>query len=77
MASGLVRIALESDKKREKKRGELLEESLWRSYCNGKKCGVAIRRECGVKELKVLKAIGLFQWAQACFPGTWTSRKVS
>ncbi|KAF6160861.1 hypothetical protein GIB67_041915 [Kingdonia uniflora] len=69
MASGLVRIALESDKKREKKRVRLLEESLWRSYCNGKKCGVAIRRECGVKELKVLKAIGPVSMGAGVFPG--------
>ncbi|KAL0463653.1 UNVERIFIED_CONTAM: protein MIZU-KUSSEI 1 [Sesamum latifolium] len=40
MASGLVRIALECDKKPEKKGFKLLEEPIWRTYCNGKKCGV-------------------------------------
>ncbi|GKB52385.1 MIZU-KUSSEI 1-like protein, partial [Tanacetum coccineum] len=62
MASGLVRIALECDKDDDKnKKGgnskRLLEEPLWRTYCNGKKCGFGIKRECGEKEWKVLKAV--------------------
>ncbi|XVF54552.1 hypothetical protein PTKIN_Ptkin05aG0190100 [Pterospermum kingtungense] len=59
MASGLVRIALECDKhKEEEKKGvRLLEEPVWRTYCNGKKCGFATRRECGDKEWKILKAV--------------------
>lgn len=60
MASGLVRIALECDKEKaeeEKKVVRLLEEPVWRTYCNGKKCGFATKRECGIKESKVLKAV--------------------
>ncbi|XP_023530791.1 protein MIZU-KUSSEI 1-like [Cucurbita pepo subsp. pepo] len=60
MASGLVRIALECDKEKEenKKPGRrLLEEPIWRTFCNGKKCGFASRRECGPKEWKILKAV--------------------
>ncbi|KAK6921811.1 Protein MIZU-KUSSEI 1-like, plant [Dillenia turbinata] len=57
MASGLVRIALECDKRVEKKGVKLLEEPIWRTYCNGKKCGFATRRECGPEEWKVLKAL--------------------
>ncbi|XP_023516545.1 protein MIZU-KUSSEI 1-like [Cucurbita pepo subsp. pepo] len=60
MASGLVRIALECDKEKDvnKKPGRrLLEEPVWRTFCNGKKCGFASRRECGPKELKILKAV--------------------
>ncbi|KAG4116762.1 hypothetical protein ERO13_D12G188200v2 [Gossypium hirsutum] len=59
MASGLVRIALECDKKdnEEKKAVRLLEEPVWRTYCNGKKCGFATRRDCGPKEWKILKAV--------------------
>ncbi|KAI7997986.1 Protein MIZU-KUSSEI 1 [Camellia lanceoleosa] len=58
MASGLVRIALECDKKTEKKGVKLVEEPIWRTYCNGKKCGYAVRRECGPEEWKVLRAVG-------------------
>ncbi|KAL6351181.1 hypothetical protein AAG906_031767 [Vitis piasezkii] len=58
MASGLVRIALECDKKVEMKKGtRLLEEPLWRTYCNGKKCGYGMKRECGAEEWKVLKTV--------------------
>ncbi|CAA2996302.1 Hypothetical predicted protein [Olea europaea subsp. europaea] len=49
MASGLVRIALERDREPEKTPMRLLEEPLWRTYCNGKKYGFATRRECGEK----------------------------
>ncbi|XP_027919240.1 protein MIZU-KUSSEI 1 [Vigna unguiculata] len=59
MASGLVRIALECDKDKdsEKKSLRLLQESVWRTYCNGKKCGFATRRECGAKDWEILKAV--------------------
>ncbi|KAL2512235.1 hypothetical protein Adt_17835 [Abeliophyllum distichum] len=57
MASGLVRIALECDREPEKKPTRLLEESMWRTYCNGKKYGYATRRECGEKDWKILKAV--------------------
>ncbi|KAF5183746.1 Mizu-kussei [Thalictrum thalictroides] len=68
MASGVVRIALECDKV-EKKGVKLLEESLWRTYCNGKKCGIAIRQEVGPEELKVLKAVGPISTGAGVLPG--------
>ncbi|CAI0380774.1 unnamed protein product [Linum tenue] len=68
MASGLVRIALECDKKQGEDNHRqsagnsssavrLLEEQSWRAYCNGKKCGFAGRKECGAKEWKLLNAL--------------------
>lgn len=66
MASGLVRIALECEKKTEKKCVKLLEEPIWRTFCNGKKCGYAVRRECGLEEWKVLKAVGRLRWVPVC-----------
>lgn len=66
MASGLVRIALECDREKKEegknnnntnKAVRLLEEPVWRTYCNGKKCGFASRRECGPKEWEILKAV--------------------
>ncbi|XP_028776388.1 protein MIZU-KUSSEI 1-like [Neltuma alba] len=57
MASGLVRIALECEKKAAAT-VELLEEPRWRAYCNGRKCGNANnKRECGEEEWKVLKVV--------------------
>ncbi|KAK9105554.1 hypothetical protein Scep_022398 [Stephania cephalantha] len=69
MASGLVRIALECDKNVGKKGVRLLEESLWRAYCNGKKCGFAMRRECGAAELKMLKALQPVTMGAGVLPG--------
>jgi uncharacterized protein (TIGR01570 family) len=40
----------------EKRRG-LLEEPTWRAYCNGRKCGFAVRRDCGADEWRVLGAV--------------------
>lgn len=58
MASGLVRIALEADKRTGKKAVKLLEEPIWRTYCNGRKCGYGMKRECGPEEWKILNSIG-------------------
>ncbi|XP_050224085.1 protein MIZU-KUSSEI 1-like [Mercurialis annua] len=74
MASGLVRIALECEKKPQKKPGKLLEEPLWRTYCNGKKCGYAVRRECGVEEWKVLKAVEPISMGAGVLPGNGGDR---
>ncbi|XP_019167223.1 PREDICTED: protein MIZU-KUSSEI 1-like [Ipomoea nil] len=64
MASELVRIALECDKDDEKKTikaagtaGRLIDEPVWRTHCNGKKCGFANRRECGAKDWEILKSV--------------------
>ncbi|KAL3824054.1 hypothetical protein ACJIZ3_020083 [Penstemon smallii] len=69
MASGVVRIALECDKKVEKKGVKLLQEPIWRSYCNGKKCGYGMKRECGGEEWKVLNAIGAISMGAGVLPG--------
>ncbi|AES91333.2 putative protein MIZU-KUSSEI 1-like, plant [Medicago truncatula] len=73
MASGLVRIALECDKVKEKE-GEkkslrLLQEPLWRTYCNGKKCGFGNRRECGEKDWEILKAVEPISMGAGVLPG--------
>lgn len=34
-----------------------MEEATWRAYCNGRKCGYAVRRECGADEWRVLRAV--------------------
>ncbi|XP_038896021.1 protein MIZU-KUSSEI 1-like [Benincasa hispida] len=74
MASGLVRIALECDKEKEggeKKAVRLLEQPLWRTFCNGKKSGFATRKDCGAKEMKILKAVEPISMGAGVLPGNY------
>jgi uncharacterized protein (TIGR01570 family) len=69
MASGLVRIALECERAKGSalptptagpnggNGKKLVEETVWRAYCNGKSCGYAVRRECGAADWRVLRAL--------------------
>jgi len=73
MASGLVRIALECERAKGSSAAaalpspgaggpagggkKLVEETVWRAYCNGKSCGYAVRRECGAADWRVLRAL--------------------
>jgi len=77
MASGLVKVALECDKtsncreskkNKKNKKKKLLEEPLWSAYCNGKKCGYAMRRECGPHEWRVLCSVGPISMGAGVLP---------
>lgn len=71
MATGLVRIALECEKKSERKKScKLLEEPIWGAFCNGKKCGYASRREFGEEERKILKAVEPITMGAGVLPAT-------
>ncbi|CAM8881413.1 hypothetical protein QQ045_020354 [Rhodiola kirilowii] len=72
MASGLVRIALECDRKDVKKSTlRLVEEPIWRAYCNGKKCGYGLKRESESEEWigKVLLAVEKVSMGAGVLPG--------
>ncbi|GMH05229.1 hypothetical protein Nepgr_007069 [Nepenthes gracilis] len=71
MASGsMVRISLECDKHEGlKTAATLLEEPLWRTYCNGKRSGYAKKKEAGPKEMKVLKAVEPISMGAGLLPG--------
>ncbi|KAK1408480.1 hypothetical protein QVD17_40291 [Tagetes erecta] len=65
MSSGLVRIALECEKQTRGKNSNnnsnnsnsLFNERKWSMYCNGRKCGYALRRECSESEWHVLRTV--------------------
>ncbi|EXC18223.1 hypothetical protein L484_003407 [Morus notabilis] len=63
MASGLVRIALESEKTpaahgRGAMQGrKLFQEPTWTMYCNGRRCGYAVSRTCGESDSHVLNVV--------------------
>lgn len=55
MANGVVRVALECERVDGKVR--LIEERRWGAYCNGRKCGSAVRRDCGAGDRRVVRAV--------------------
>lgn len=57
MSSGLVRIALECEKKYTRGNIKLLHEPTWSMYCNGRKCGYALTRACTVSDWHVLSTV--------------------
>ncbi|XP_047325216.1 protein MIZU-KUSSEI 1-like [Impatiens glandulifera] len=57
MSVGMVRIALECEKRPEKERTELLEEPMWTMYSNGKTSGYGVRREPNEQDLKVMEIL--------------------
>ncbi|XP_078151607.1 protein MIZU-KUSSEI 1-like [Carex rostrata] len=71
MASGLVRIALECERKKDSSNSgtKLNEEPVWRAYCNGRKCGYAVRKEAKEEDWKVLKAVEPVSMGAGVIPG--------
>ncbi|KAL5557634.1 hypothetical protein UlMin_033845 [Ulmus minor] len=56
MQCGLLRIALECKKQKQKQKHEsLFEVPVWSLYCNGRKVGFAVRREMTESDAAVLK----------------------
>ncbi|MBA0761488.1 hypothetical protein Gotri_024128 [Gossypium trilobum] len=56
MSSGLVRIALESEKA-PGRTGRLFHEPTWSMYCNGRKSGYAVTRTCTESDWHVLSTV--------------------
>ena len=53
---GLVRIALECEKRPEEKI-KLMDEPIWNLYCNGRKMGYAVKREANAEDLNVMEML--------------------
>ncbi|GAB4845324.1 hypothetical protein Ancab_038732 [Ancistrocladus abbreviatus] len=48
---------------------KLMDEPVWRTFCNGKQCGYATKKEPGPKELKILKAVEPISMGAGVLPG--------
>ncbi|KAK4430624.1 protein MIZU-KUSSEI 1 [Sesamum alatum] len=57
LSLGMVRIAMECDKRPEKDKTKLMEEPVWTMYCNGKKNGYGARREATEEDLRVMEML--------------------
>lgn len=68
MGVGMVRIALECEKRPEKT-AELLEEPLWTMFCNGKKSGYTVKREATEEDLQVMEVLKAVSMGAGVLPG--------
>eukprot|EP01018_Ginkgo_biloba_P032434 Gb_38762 [translate_table: standard] len=66
MASGLVRIALECE--RRVNRGKLFQEPRWSMYCNGRKRGYAMRRVWCETDLRILSMVQVVSMGAGVLP---------
>ncbi|XP_068643115.1 protein MIZU-KUSSEI 1-like [Aristolochia californica] len=68
MASGLVRIALESETRTHRKK--LMDELIWAVYCNGRKIGYSIRRkQTSEDEVHVMQLLRGVSMGAGVLPG--------
>ncbi|XP_009764440.1 protein MIZU-KUSSEI 1-like [Nicotiana sylvestris] len=69
MNLGMVRIALECEKRDKKEKINLLEEPLWSMYCNGKKTGYGVKREATEEDLNVMEILKPVSMGAGVLPG--------
>ncbi|CAK9142272.1 unnamed protein product [Ilex paraguariensis] len=69
MSLGMVRIAMESDKRSDKDKTKLMEEPLWTMYCNGKKSGYGVKREASEEDLHVMEVLRPVSMGAGVLPG--------
>ncbi|XP_057970560.1 protein MIZU-KUSSEI 1 [Malania oleifera] len=69
MSMGMVRIALECEKRGEKDKTKLMEEPVWTMFCNGKKGGYGVRREAAEEDLNVMELLRAVSMGAGVLPG--------
>ncbi|GMH06637.1 hypothetical protein Nepgr_008477 [Nepenthes gracilis] len=69
LSSGMVRIALECEKRQEKDKKKLLDEPLWTMYCNGKKSGYGVKREANDEDCNVMELLKPVSMGAGVLPG--------
>ncbi|XP_038900436.1 protein MIZU-KUSSEI 1 [Benincasa hispida] len=70
MSSGMVRIALECEKRADKAdKTKLMDEPLWTMFCNGKKTGYGVKREASDEDLKVMELLRPVSMGAGVLPG--------
>ncbi|KDP35237.1 hypothetical protein JCGZ_09396 [Jatropha curcas] len=69
LSSGMVRIALECEKRTDKEKVRLLDEPVWTMFCNGKKNGYGVKREPTEEDLKVMELLRAVSMGAGVLPG--------
>ncbi|KAA0034135.1 protein MIZU-KUSSEI 1 [Cucumis melo var. makuwa] len=71
MGVGMVRLALECEKRPSEKR-KILDEPIWTLYCNGKKSGYGVRRDPSNEDLKIMQTLNAVSMGAGVIPGEET-----
>lgn len=69
LGSGMVRLALECEKRSDKDKTNVFEEPLWTMYSNGKKTGYGVRREANEEDLYVMELLKAVSMGAGVLPG--------
>jgi uncharacterized protein (TIGR01570 family) len=69
MSSGMVRVALECEKRGDKDKTRLMDEPVWTMFCNGKKTGYAVKREATDEDLNVMEVLRAVTMGAGVLPG--------
>ncbi|KAJ7945332.1 protein MIZU-KUSSEI 1-like [Quillaja saponaria] len=69
MSAGMVRIALECEKRPEKDKTRLFDEPIWSMFCNGKKTGYGVRREATEEDLHLMEILKAVSMGAGVLPG--------
>lgn len=69
MGAGMVRIALECEKRPDKDKTRLLDEPLWTMFCNGKKNGYGVKRDASEDDLNVMQLLKAVSMGAGVLPG--------
>ncbi|XP_022957187.1 protein MIZU-KUSSEI 1 [Cucurbita moschata] len=67
MGQGLVRLALECEKRPSEKR-KILEEPIWTLYCNGRKSGYGVRRDPSSEDMKIMQTLNAVSMGAGVIP---------
>ncbi|KAL1207657.1 Protein MIZU-KUSSEI 1 [Cardamine amara subsp. amara] len=69
LSGGMVRIALETEKRADKEKIKIMDEPLWTMYCNGKKTGYGVKRDATEEDLNVMELLRPVSMGAGVLPG--------
>ncbi|KAI4374154.1 hypothetical protein MLD38_012180 [Melastoma candidum] len=69
LSTGMVRVALECEKRSDKDKTKLMEEPLFTMYCNGKKTGYGVKRDANDEDLAVMELLKMVSMGAGVLPG--------
>ncbi|XVF61752.1 hypothetical protein PTKIN_Ptkin08bG0155800 [Pterospermum kingtungense] len=69
LSAGMVRIALECEKRADKDKVRLFDKPLWTMYCNGKKTGHGVKQEATKEDLNLMELLKAMSMGAEVLPG--------